>query len=321
MVVGVKISQTVVQKAQEYAAPRAGVLTMAQADAIGISRDVRRRLFAEGVWRRVAPGVLAIGADSWLQRCWAGLVIAGPQAVLGQEAVLHLSHLAPACDPIPIFAGRQAGFPRDDRWRFVRSARSGQGAPPCTSLSAAIIDVGARWLPDDYVGLVGRAVTSRQVSPAALTVELRRRQRHPQRQMVADIIEEVAGGTTTALEHHYRHQVELPHGLPIPQRQARPGGRYRVDNWYRLFRLIVEVDGRATHLGVAASVDLERDRYHLSLGLLTLRFTWADVVRTPCRTARTVADALSRHGWTGQLQLCPRCPQHSTKAYGRRSVA
>jgi very-short-patch-repair endonuclease len=303
-----KINHVVVERAQAYANRQAGILTVKQAESRGISLAVQRRLVGEGAWRRIAAGVLAVSPDSWLQRAWAGLVIAGPQAVLGQESVLYVRGLALAPAPITIWAGRDAGWPRDDRWRFIRGWRAGQGSPPCTTLPAAIIDAGATWEVDDFVGLVGRAVTGRLTTPASLTVELARRPRHPRRKLVTDIIQEVATGITTALEHQYRHRVEKPHRLPVPERQARPGGRYRVDNWYRLYRLIVEVDGRATHIGVAAAVDLERDNYHMSLGISTLRFTWSDAVRTPCQTARTIATALTRAGWTGHLHPCPLCP-------------
>ena len=293
--------------AERVAWSQGGVLLAGQADGCGVSGDVRRRLVGEGSWRRIVKGLYAIGADSWQQRAWAGVLIGGPQAALGHEAALHLAGLGPEPDQITVFVGRQAGFPRDERWRFIRSFRQGYGAPPCTSLASAIIDVGAHWPVDDLLTVVGAAVTGRRVTAYGLRAELATRARHPQRWLMSSVIDDVDTGTTTVLESRYRELVETAHGLPSPRRQAKPVGRYRVDNWYEPYKLIVEVDGRATHVGLAAAIDMDRDNLHTSHGITTLRFTWSHVTRAPCETARVIAQALARAGWPGPLRPCHRC--------------
>ena len=296
-----------------------GLITVPQADQLGISEEVRRRLIREGSWRRIVNGLFALTPDSWMQRAWAGTIIGGPQAALGHEAALHLSGLRPYSpnwkdsrlasepEPITVFVGRNAGFPHDERWRFIRSSRSGYGTPPRTCLSEAILDVGEYWCADDLMTLVGGAITGRAICAETLLHDLNARLRHRQRDLFTQIVEDVTAGTTTVLERHYLTDVEVPHGLPTPLRQVSPTGKYRVDNWYEYFHLIVEVDGRATHMGLAASVDMERDNFHMAHGISTLRFTWNHVVHQPCQTARTVADALSRAGWAGEIHSCPRC--------------
>ncbi|MDR0283917.1 MAG: type IV toxin-antitoxin system AbiEi family antitoxin domain-containing protein [Propionibacteriaceae bacterium] len=304
-----KVDSMALQFVQRYATTQGGVITASGADGLGVSRDVRHRLIEEGTWRRLTPGVFAVSPDSWLQRAWAGVLIGGPEAVLGGEAALALSGLAPEPQRVPVFIGRRAGCPDDRRWRFVRATRTGSGLPPRTGLPEAIIDVGGQWRPDDLLTLIGSAVSGRQTTPEDLRAELGRRTRQRQRGLISALINEVEGGTTTVLEHHYRRDVELPHGLPPPLRQAKPIGTHRVDNYYEKFRLIIEVDGRATHVGLAAAVDMRRDNDHMAHGISTLRFTWTHVVREPCQTARTVAAALTRAGWTGRPRLCPRCPR------------
>jgi len=302
-----KIDSTNLALARRVAAGQAGILTRVQADGLGIGNDVRRRLLADNSWRRILPGVYALTPESWLQRAWAGVLIGGPRATLGYEASLKLWGLASEPEQIPVFVGRHAGFPQDDRWRFIRSTRTRRSEPPRTSVAEAIIDVGTRWKMDDLLMLVGSAVTGHRVTVSGLQAELDSRSRHSQRHLVQEVIDAIGSGTTTVLEHHYRHDVEIPHGLPTPQRQVSPCGRYRVDNWYDLYKLIVEVDGRATHVGLAAAVDMERDNFHMAHGISTLRFTWAHVVHDPCRTAQTVAQALTRSGWTGHIHPCPNC--------------
>lgn len=302
-----KTDQSVLIGAQQVADSQGGVITSAQADNCGVGHNVRHRLVAEGSWRRILRGVYALRPDSWQQRTWAGALIGGPQAVIGHETALRLSGLGPEPGRVTIYVPPQTGFPHDDRWRFIRSSRHGYGTPPRTSIDEAIIDVGADWPADDLLTLIGAAVTGRQTTIDGLRAELAARSRHRQRRLLSSIIEDVAAGTTTVLEKRYRCQVESAHGLPVPQRQVSPTGRYRVDNWYKQYRLIVEVDGRATHLGVAAAVDLERDNLHMAHGISTLRFTWPHVTLTPCQTAQIVAQALTRAGWPGRLHPCRSC--------------
>ena len=296
-----------------------GLLTVPQAEQLGISEEVRSRLIREGSWRRIVNGLFALTEDSWMQRAWAGTIIGGSQAVLGHEAALHLNGLKPCSStmmdssstrtsvPITVFVGRRAGFPHDDRWRFIRSSRSGYGSPPRTSLSEAILDVGEYWGADDLMTLIGGAVSGKMITSATLLSDLDARLRHRQRDLFTHIVEDITQGTTTVLERHYHTDVEVPHGLPIPLRQASPTGKYRVDNWYKRYHLIVEVDGRATHMGLAASTDMERDNFHMAHGISTLRFTWNHVVHHPCQTARTVVEALKRGGWIGEIHPCPQC--------------
>ena len=302
-----KIDRTVLVAAERVAWSQGGVLSARQADGCGVSGDVRRRLLGEGAWRRIVTGLYAIGPDSWQQRAWAGVLIGGPQAALGHEAALHLAGLGPEPDQIIVFVGRQAGFPRDGCWRFIRSFRQGYGAPPRTSLTSAIIDVGAHWPVDDLLTVVGAAVTGGKVTAYGLRAELAARARHPRRSLMYSVIDDVGSGTTTVLESRYRELVETAHGLPSPRRQAKPVGRYRVDNWYEPYRLIVEVDGRATHVGLAASIDMDRDNLHAAHGITTLRFTWSHVTRSPCETAQVIAQALTRAGWPGSLHSCHHC--------------
>ena len=254
-------------------------------------------------------GVYALSPDSWLQRAWAGFLIGGPQASLGMEAALCLSGLGKEPAVIPVYVGRQAGFPHDPRWQFIRACRRQFSWPPRTSVEEAVIDVGEQWEMDQFITLVGAAVTGRRITTEILRAELDRRPRHRQRRLVEEAIDSVATGTTTVLEYRYRHDVEIPHGLPAPLRQVQLFGRYRVDNYYDVYKLIIEVDGKATHVGLAASTDMERDNFHMVHGISTLRFNWSHVVHDPCRTARIVGDALTRAGWRGHIHPCPRCPQ------------
>jgi very-short-patch-repair endonuclease len=71
-------------------------------------------------------------------------------------------------------------------------------------------------------------------------------------------------------------------------------GEDEVDFLWRAQKLIVETDGRATHLTPEAfEEDRRRDAVHSMLGLRTLRFTWRQVVYEPRFVAKAIATALA----------------------------
>jgi len=131
--------------------------------------------------------------------------------------------------------------------------------------------------------------------------------RHPKRDLLLEISHEVADGAESALELRYRRDVQRPHRLPPAAHQASLSGHERIDNLYAEYGLIVELDGRQFHAGLAASGDSARDNQHLLLGYATLRFTWAQVANTPCAVAAQVAAALRLGGWQGKIRPCPKC--------------
>jgi len=294
---------------------QAGAVSRQQILRYGVSDDVTGRLVSSGQWRRLALGIYAMGADTWIQRVWAGLLIGGKHAVVGLKAAAKLWNLPidkgrweRDDPPIEIFVGRNHGVINStDWWRFVRADREGQSVPRRTSIAQTIVDLSQTMTGDQMASLVGQAVSHHRVSPNDIRAVLNTTARHKQRTLLADIVSDTADGVTSALEWHYVHDVEHAHGLPHARRQAKPVAIFTVDNFYEEYGVIVELDSKAYHRGVAASQDLERDRIHERNGYLTLRFTWADVVDHPCQTAAQVAATLSVQGWRGALTHCPRC--------------
>ena len=69
--------------------------------------------------------------------------------------------------------------------------------------------------------------------------------------------------------------------------------------------MLVELDGRACHSGMAAVDDMDRDNDHQLVGVITIRLGWRQVVTRPCQTAAKVGRALRNHGWQGRLRSCP----------------
>jgi very-short-patch-repair endonuclease len=98
--------------------------------------------------------------------------------------------------------------------------------------------------------------------------------------------------TRTELEEAFLHLVNEA-GLPRPL-VNHPLHGYEVDFLWPELRLIVETDGRGTHLTPAAfEEDRQRDAYMATLGYLTLRFTYRQVVERPAYVKRTLTAAIA----------------------------
>ena len=128
------------------------------------------------------------------------------------------------------------------------------------------------------------------------------------------MLDDIGAGTCSALEHGYLERVERAHGLPVAERQVRASSRGPVyrDVLYEAQSLIVELDGRTFHDGVAdRSRDLDRDLDAAVDGATTVRLGWGQVYGTPCRTAQRVGVLLQQRGWPGSVTSCAECSRQA----------
>ena len=288
------------------AARQAHTLSRAQVIAAGISDPVIARWVRDDRLTPLARGVYATGAGGWQQLVWAGVLLGGPDAVVGAAAAAHLYGLVREPRRITVYTGDRQVV-RDPRWRFRRAFRVGVGHPSRTTPADTIVDLAGELPVDGVAALVAAAVGNRVVHPDLVLDALARVERHPSRRLLTEILGEVAQGSRSPLEVRYARDVERAHRLPAAERQAGPCDR-QTDAWYRRYRLIVELDGRAYHEGVAAWNDLQRDNLHRLHEVVTLRYAWVHVATQPCRVAAEVAAALRLGGWPGGLTRCRRCP-------------
>ena len=302
-------------------AAQGGLVTRAQLLELGfadhdIARMVRRRDLV-----RVHPGVYVdhTGALSWHQRSWAAVLACWPAGLRGASALRSAdARLRSAADdrrPIEVVidwrrtlkvAGvdiqRSRSFPDSVVWSTF---------PPRQRAEEYVLDLAATANADiDAVGVLADAVGSRRVSPLALRTALAGRPRIARRTFLGSVIDDVASGTCSALEHGYLHHVERAHGIPAAERQVHEsakGSLYR-DVVYSAFGLIVELDGRLHHSGTRnRDRDLERDLDAAVAGRDTVRLGWGQVFGGQCRTAPRIGVLLQQRGWTGSTHPCPSC--------------
>ena len=293
----------------QLAAQQAGVLTVAQITASGLSYDVIRRLRWNG-WHRLGQGIVCAVEPTWESALWAGLLRGGDGAVAGGEAALRLHGITrgdPTLIPIWLPRGRvrRHFWVGEHRVQFRQGHRLGMGSPPRLPVPEALVDHSLWVGQDETVAAVTQALASGRTTSRAVVEAFTSATRAHHRHTVVDLATQAGGGVHSILEWHYWMWVERAHRLPTLTRQdARLRGAV-FDGSHEEYRLVIELDGREFH---DADRDRRRDnRTVLRLGWATLRYGWRDVVREPCRVAREVAEALRQRGWEGELRPCHRC--------------
>src|SRR5579863_8631194 len=181
---------------------------------------------------------------------------------------------------------------------------------PRTPVAETVLDqVAASASFDDAYSWLSRATGRRLVSAETIKVAMAARKRMRWRGWLTDALDDVADGVMFPLELRYVRDVERAHGLPAARRQARrelAGGVRYLDNFYDVYRLCVELDGRSSHPPEQKWQDADRDNDNLFAGdVQTLRFGVRDVTVRRCARAGQLAAALMRRGWDGAgLHAC-----------------
>jgi very-short-patch-repair endonuclease len=278
-------------------------------------------------WQTLYRGVYAsyTGSAGREGTLWAAVLRCGPSAALSHFTAAELDGLSDRqADAVHVTIPGQVRVSLSEtefggRPRIVvhRSARCDAAKHPARTPTrirteetvldlvdlAATFDVAFGWMS---TACGRRLVTVNQLgSAAAGRAKLRWRNE------VAVALEEISEGVMSNLERGYLRMVERPHRLPKPHRQAkRRQGQHSsyLDNLYEEFGLAVELDGLGAHPAESRWRDIHRDDYFAGSGIITLRYSWADIVRRPCQVACEIARVLRLRGWTGTVRSCgPGC--------------
>jgi Transcriptional regulator, AbiEi antitoxin/Protein of unknown function (DUF559) len=300
---------------------QAGVITRAQALAAGMSRHAVYARLDSGRWQRLHTGVYAAysGRPTRQSMMWAAVLGAGQGAVLchrsaaelhglldtGQNPVIHVMvprgrTVAPMRDVVAHYSQR------------VDIARHPALEPPRTRLEETVLDLAeAESTATGAISWILNACASRRTKPGRLLEVMDARPRMRRRKLLLVALGDARIGVQSVLEHGYLYRVERAHGLPEGdrQRRTRAGGISRYEDVrYEEYGVIVELDGRAAHPEGESWRDTRRDNVSAMKGLITLRYTYADVMERPCEVADEIARTLSRRGYTAGARRCgPSC--------------
>lgn len=298
---------------------QSGVVSRRQALAAGLAVHDLRRLERRRELARVHPGVYVdhTGPLTWLQRAWAGVLHAAPAALCDVSALRPTDGPTRSGDDalIHVAVDRQRRIVtppgvRIHRVAHLEAVTSWHRSPPRLRFEHAVLAVAAG--ADDEHGLIATladAVQSRRTTAVRLRATVDELPVLPRRRFILAVLDDVAAGACSTLEHGYLARVERTHGLPRAGRQVRASARgpiYR-DVLYTHQALVVELDGRLFHdTARARHRDLERDLDARVAGLTSVRLGWGQVFGTPCRTAARIATLLRAGGWGGAA-VCPEC--------------
>jgi very-short-patch-repair endonuclease len=279
-------------------------------------------------WQTLYRGVYAAytGRPSRDSVLWAAVRRCGPEAMLSHFTAAELDGFADLQrdvvhvtipDQSRVRLSRQdhrAGLPRIVVHRSARAVETRHPArtPPRTRIDETVLDLAdLAQTFDGAFGWLSTACGRRLVTPDQLRAAAERRAKMRWRADVLVATAEIADGVQSNLERGYVRNVERRHQLPRAKRQARvrQGGRSAyLDNQYEEFGLAVELDGLAAHPAETRWLDMRRDSAMAAAGIVTLRYSWADIAARPCQVAREIGLVLRQRGWSGTPRSCgPAC--------------
>ncbi|MCR1781232.1 hypothetical protein KVF89_01675 [Nocardioides carbamazepini] len=305
-----------------------GVIARRQARAAGLSdADIRRRI-RRREWVAVHLGVYVdhTGPLTWRQRAWAAVLLHWPAALDGWSAIR--AHEGPGRWRFDERAPIELMVPHDRRLtptpgiRVRRSRRFAAAtqphlSPPRRHYDDVVIELADRARDElAAIAVLADACGARRTTAARLRDRATTMARLTRRSWIAAVLDDIAEGNCSVLEHAFLVRVERPHGLPrglrqVPDRDRR-GRRLFRDVVYAgrdpHWRQVVELDGRLGHETAAErDRDLERDLEAALDGADTIRLGYGQVVGRPCRTAAMVGRLLRLRGWQGTATTCPHC--------------
>jgi hypothetical protein len=304
---------------------QSGIAQAAQLADAGVTKADIRRMLRKRLLVRVARNVYVnhTGALTPLQLAWVAVLRCGPPGAAGlaDESALAIAHRSDGStigSPIHIAVAAHRTVARIPGVRVhhvsaLDAKMRGNGRPPRLLPAYAALRAASRLTdPVAQVALLADAVNRRSTRPKDLREALADLPRLPGRVPIGALVEDLAEGVCSVLEHAYLTKVERPHGLPAPDRQRRrskSGKSEFRDLEYPAYSLVIELDGRAFHEGVEAwDNDHERDLDDRVERRGTVRLSYGQVFRRSCETAAKLAVVLRNHGWDGQLTRCPDCP-------------
>lgn len=279
------------------------VLTTADLHALGLSRSAIRNAVRVGTLHRIHPGVYAVGRPMLApEGLWRAATCIQAHCALSDNSAGALWAVVGARPgPVHVSVPTQTG--RDPRPgvlvhrcdRLLPTDVTIRNGIPVTTLFRTLRDLAG---PLDARALT-RAVRQAErlhgidihrlhdaMGPSRPGANRENRLRKVLEAYVPGIVND--GLEELLLELCVRFEI------PLPVTQLRIGNRYADFAWPDV-RLVVETDDRASHdTWTARQEDRIKDRELAAYGWEVMRFTWAEVTRTPELVARDIKAALIR---------------------------
>ncbi|MDQ3675430.1 MAG: endonuclease domain-containing protein [Actinomycetota bacterium] len=284
------------------AADQHNVIALRQLREVGLTAEAARKRVAIGRWRQVHAGVYAVShAKLTREGHWMAAVLAcGPGAVLSHRSAaalwgLRRDNRATSDVTSKRRRGRsRTGITAHQGHLLAREVETIDGIP-CTSLARTLLDLAEVVDRRGLERAIDRAEQLRLLDMHAVNDVLERANGRRGAPLLRSVLaEHYAASTLTASELEERFLlICLTAAVSAPQVNAwialEHNTGYRADFLWRTQRLIVEVDGHATHgTRQAFERDRHRDQRLTLAGYRVVRFTWRQITEEPERVAETL---------------------------------
>jgi len=284
-----------------------GLLTIAILDQLGVSRQQRRTLIANGVIVPVHRGVYRHAAhpESWPQRVLAGVLAAGDQTLASHDTGAVLWRFEESRRPTDIeLSLAPPGQRRPPAGTVLhRPVTLGPadvdrvGLIPVTSPARTLCDIAARLSERQLEAVLDHACRRGLIWVPHLRwrlddLKIRGRRGLTALRELIDRGDRWGHGETWLETEGFRRIAEA--GLPLPRcqvKRTRPDGRrLRVDLFWDDARLVAELNGHETHATRRdRQVDAERTAALELTGWRVISFTYEDVTQRPDYVIATIA--------------------------------
>ena len=241
-----------------------GVISRRQVRALGGDDNLVERMLRRRLWCVIHPGVYVdhTGTPTDEQLRMAAVLYAWPAVLAGESAlVAHgVRNISAAGVTVAIDTSRRVrarpGM-RVLRVKDVQSMTLSALTPERLRLDDAVLQVAsARWRSrgeGDAVALLSDVCQQRRTTPERLLAALAGHRSLPGRAFLTQVLDDVASGAYSLLEHRYLTRVEGPHGLPRGNRQQAftSGERKGFRDVHYPDQATLELDGDRTRVGDA----------------------------------------------------------------------
>lgn len=267
------------------AARQWGVASWPQLQRLGFAHTTVRALVERGYLVRLYSGVYAVGhAPLRIEgRLLAALFHAGKGAALSHTTAAWWWHLMDATPTtIHIATPHRPTGARGLKLHRPRTVEAvNERGLTVTNVNRTLVDIASLLERDPLRKAIAQADHHKLLDPPSLLAQIRRGQAGGRalRRALAQHLPELPAAESE-LEWRFLALVQRAN-LPIPAVQVRIEG-FRVDAVWPEHRLIVELDGHATHANPAANeADRRRELILRRAGYRVVRYTWQQVTRQP----------------------------------------
>lgn len=290
----------------DFAVGHGGIVTTREAAALGLTMTTLRRRVEDGIFVRVAAGVLALPGTATRSDLWLRIAQRHLGAVVSHQSAARMHRFQFIPDGPPTVTVSHRGTHRlpgvivHQSTDLMEGHVQETGAHRLTTPVRTVVDL-AKVLARPRLERVVDSVLAEGLVDlddlSHLTSALARRGKKGITKLRGIISERIEDGMTESeLEALLLELIDRA-GLPHPVRQFRAPWLQpiegRVDLAYLLERIVIEGDSRRWHaLYDAFENDRRRDNAAQLAGWIVLRFTWRMVRDDPMAVVSTIRSAL-----------------------------